>query len=260
MVELLAVSGACPTVVSRIDGACVLTLAIPREQLSVVSSILQHPGVQIHRPDNNGMTAYRLAEQCANTPTGTAIFELIKGHDQLHAPAEEFMTPAARLCRAATIGDMDSVAAYLEAGGDPDACDGLHDAPLLIAAQSNHRNAGSIVELLSKAGANPNVACRLSGATPLIFAIQRKAVGTVSTLLNNPKVDIHQADRNGQSAYQQANRRAVGADGTAIFKWVDAHHRAHAHPKADEWAKAASAAKLDVLKQLHARHGDSIVK
>lgn len=229
MVQLLALSGAHPAVVSQIDGACVLTLAIPRGQLSTISVILEHPGVQIHRPDNNGMTAYRLAEQCAYSPTGEAIFEMIKRHDQLHTPAPASMTPAARLCRAATMGDLEGVETYLDAGGDPDVCDGLNAPPLLIAAQSKHPNARYIVELLSKAGADPNVACRISGDTPLIVAIQRKEVGMVSHLLNNPMIKIQQADKSGKSAYQQANKHAVDPDGTAIFKLVEAHHRAQMH-------------------------------
>ena len=269
IVELLVIGGADTNVESLCDdGATPIALAIRDEKHQLLSFLLANPETRIHRADRTGISPYQRAEQNATDDAGEEIFRLIKAHDKKYIQecssteerAEIAANPAAEMCRAAAIGDLNGVHRLLERGLGADPGHEWHDPPLYIAARTGGGSAGAIADILLRYGANPNNARGYKRTTPLITAIKEKQVQVVSALLSRWNINVHQADATGISAYGQAQRRTVDADSTRIFNMIKDHHEANAHVATSAWFKAAAGGKLDKLRELHAQYGRDIVE
>lgn len=95
------------------------------------------------------------------------------------------------LCLAAANGDADIVDALLEAGADPNQCDGGNETPPIYHAAENGRT--RVVERLLRAGAEPNSKSKL-GRAALIQAVDWADAEMVGMLLDagaDPKVKEH---------------------------------------------------------------------
>ena len=101
-----------------------------------------------------------LAAPAAGAPPHVALAQYGSLHDAIRA------------------GDTAAVAAWLNAGADPNARDAAWNIPLIVAVVSGHT--GAVTALLD-AGADPN-ATNQDGSTPLQLAEQEGHTGAVAAL------------------------------------------------------------------------------
>ena len=167
---------------------------------------------------NNGSTALMLAENMEHAETAQLLRQHAKWQaaDQAEAAAMHAAAsaptpnPATVLghaqCDAAGSGDAHAVVAWLDEGGDVDACctarDGRHSMTLLIAAAFGEQMA--MVRMLLQRGASVNLQNSL-GATALMAAAAYGQTTIVQALLD-AKADASPQDTGGYTALMYAEQ------------------------------------------------------
>lgn len=154
-------------------------------------------------------------------PQAMALIEVFDDYSKFSAPV---------LLAAAREGRVELLQRYLERGADPEATNEWGVALVTAASDNVPIRAAAMVELLLKAGADPNTTHPASGYTPLMMAAGRGYRNVVEQLLG-AGADVRQTCHEGETALHKVMRpnltsghtRHLEAEPVVIAKMLIAH-------------------------------------
>jgi ankyrin repeat protein len=193
--DLLA-SKANPSATTK-DGRSCIMLAVSRGNTEVVEALINAKADLNYVPAEGEPIVLYAVQQESSSHRVEVVQLLGKGGANLNAGTLN-LTP---LGFAVQIGNTELVEALLDAGADPNAKNGLGQAPI-------HRVGDNVevLEILLKAKADPNLPME-GGVTPLIDAVNNNRVDVVKILLA-AGADPTRTDEAGRTALAVAERNS----------------------------------------------------
>jgi len=183
-----------------------LILAVQKNQIDIISALLNHPEIDMAQADAKGSTPLHAAAEKGNT---VIVNLLLKKGAALEIENHQKQTPL----DIAIKGDMETAKALIAAGANIERTDANGNNILMQCFRLP--NMAITYFLLKEASAKIKInAQNNAGETLLMLAVQTQRKDIVELMLQHSDIDIHQADAKGNTALHycalQGNQEIAG--------------------------------------------------